>query len=260
MNISNVDDPSVSGEDGEIVLYQNNVDFAVSPVTPKPLHEYKYQFMYGEYHYAEMPVWSFSGGGGGSGGGGQGALPVKLIYFTAKAIENQYIQLDWATAVEIDNKGFEIERSVDGVTFEKIGWIEGNNNSTTQISYRFDDKTANQDIRYYYRLKQLDNDGAFEYSALASAILVSDLKTAIGDFVPNPTGDKSYIEFFATKAQVATITVFDATGKLIRNESIAINKGFNTYHINAIDLASSVYMVNFRFDDLRFTKRLNVVK
>ncbi|MBL7800497.1 MAG: hypothetical protein JNL95_07200, partial [Chitinophagales bacterium] len=129
-------------------------------------------------------ITSFSGGTGGYGFSSPGTgLPVKLIDFTATAIENSYIRLDWSTALEINNAGFEIERSTNGADFAKIGWVKGNDNSTSTIAYSFDDKTAQPNIRYYYRLKQIDNGNvAFEYSNIVSAMFINEGKTAVGDF------------------------------------------------------------------------------
>lgn len=83
-------------------------------------------------HYAEFLVESFSGGGGGAGGGvgaGAAGLPVELIQFTAIVLEHHQAQLNWATATEINNSHFKIERSYDGYTFGPLGRIEGNGNT-----------------------------------------------------------------------------------------------------------------------------------
>ncbi len=207
-------------------------------------------------------ITSFSGGTGGYGfSGAPAGLPVKLIDFTATAIENSYIRLDWSTALEINNAGFEVERSTDGATFTKIGWMKGNDNSTSTIAYSFDDKTAQPNIRYYYRLKQIDNGNvAFEYSKIVTAQIISEGKTSIGDFIPNPTKDRSKIDLFIAKDQTATIDVYEVTGKFIKSETIDLKKGFNTYVIQTEDLSSATYIVSFKVDDQRISKRLNVLK
>jgi hypothetical protein len=206
-------------------------------------------------------ITSFSGGTGGYGFSSPGTgLPVKLIDFTATAIENSYIRLDWSTALEINNAGFEIERSTNGADFVKIGWMKGNDNSTSTITYSFDDKTAQSNIRYYYRLKQIDNGNvAFEYSNIVTATIISEGKTSIGDFIPNPTKDRSKIDLFIAKDQTATIDVYEVTGKFIKSETIDLKKGFNTYVIQTEDLSSATYIVSFKVDDQRFSKRLNVL-
>jgi hypothetical protein len=214
-------------------------------------------------NYAQFNgVASFSGGTGGYGfSGAPAGLPVKLIDFTATAIDNSYIRLDWSTALEVNNAGFEVERSTDGATFVKIGWVKGNDNSTVRQDYVFDDKTVQPNIRYYYRLKQIDNGNvAFEYSKIVTAQIISEGKTAIGDFIPNPTKDRSKIDLFIAKDQNAVIDVYEVTGKFIKSETIEMKKGFNTYVLQTEDLSSATYIVSFKVDDQRFSKRLNVLR
>ena len=90
-------------------------------------------------------------------------LPVELLSFDVTPINNQYAQLEWVTASEINNDGFEVLRSVDGETFRYIGWVSGNGNQTTIHKYTYEDYSIDKDITYYYRLKQIDYDGQYEY-------------------------------------------------------------------------------------------------
>jgi hypothetical protein len=99
-------------------------------------------------------------------------LPVELISFGAKS-KQSFIQLDWITATEINNEGFEIQRSVDGENFTSIGWVYGNGSTTEIIEYKFKDNEPMQGINYY-RLKQIDFDGQYEYSNIVSATINSD--------------------------------------------------------------------------------------
>ena len=207
-------------------------------------------------------ITSFSGGTGGYGfSGAPAGLPVKLIDFTATAVENSYIRLDWSTALEINNAGFEVERSTNGADFAKIGWVKGNDNSTSTIAYSFDDKTAQPNIRYYYRLKQIDNGNvAFEYSNIVSAMFINEGKTAVGDFVPNPAKDKASIDLFIGADQTVVVDVYEITGKYIKSEKLDMKKGFNTYFIQTEDMSAATYVVSFKMDDQRISKRLNVLK
>lgn len=116
------------------------------------------------------------------------ALPVELIHFAAKAIDNKAIQLDWKTASEINNTGFEIERSVDGIEFSAIGWVDGNGTSLNENTYQYLDNQANINQRYYYRLKQIDTDGTFSYSMVQTAIISKKGGNIL--VYPNPVSDK----------------------------------------------------------------------
>ncbi|WP_089685430.1 T9SS type A sorting domain-containing protein [Catalinimonas alkaloidigena] len=90
-------------------------------------------------------------------------LPVELLTFEGKA-EGRLAHLTWSTLSETNNQGFEVEKSVDGREFETIGFVSGANNSTVQQDYRFTDDGFQGEA--YYRLRQVDFDGGFEYSTI----------------------------------------------------------------------------------------------
>ncbi|MEZ4980276.1 MAG: hypothetical protein R2769_01560 [Saprospiraceae bacterium] len=94
------------------------------------------------------------------------ALPIQLLSFSAKNIEN-FTALEWSTATELDNEVFIIEKSVDGKNYEVIGKVDGAGNSNTIINYFFVDENKSKGLAYY-RLKQVDFDGTYEYSAIVS--------------------------------------------------------------------------------------------
>lgn len=114
--------------------------------------------------------------------GGANPLPVELLSFTAKA-QNTAVQLNWATASEKNAARFEIERSFNGATFEKIRTVQAAGNSQLEKRYAFTDQNSKGEL-VYYRLKQVDTDGTFAYSAIVSV----RLEKAARNFVvfPNP--------------------------------------------------------------------------
>ena len=99
-----------------------------------------------------------------------GPTPVELVSFNAK-VRNNVVLLDWKTATEVNNYGFEIERSqtsnVKGQNWEKIGFVNGHGNSNSPKEYSFEDSKLSNNS-YQYRLKQVDNDGSFAYSNIVS--------------------------------------------------------------------------------------------
>ena len=113
-------------------------------------------------------------------------LPVELLYFDAFPSNNQYAQLEWATATEINNDGFEVLRSTNGIDFEYIAWISGNGNQTSTHKYSYEDYSIETGITYYYRLKQIDYDGQYEYFNIESVKLSGPL-------------DKEYSEILSVK-------------------------------------------------------------
>ncbi len=93
-------------------------------------------------------------------------MPVELISFTAIA-EKDKVLLQWRTETEVNNYGFDVERSVDGNYWDKIAFIQGYGNSNAPKNYSFSDNYPPFG-KIYYRLKQVDNDGKFEYSNLVN--------------------------------------------------------------------------------------------
>ncbi len=152
---------------------------------------------------------------GSSSCGGGTALPVELINFDVKAKESHNL-LIWSTASELNNQGFEIERSLDGQHWQNIGWVDGFGTSNSVRNYEFLDP-ANLTTTYY-RLKQIDYDGKFEYSTLAVAERKLENKIVV---FPNPTS--GVINF---NSEIEGFKVYDAIGMLImssENHTKSIN-------------------------------------
>jgi hypothetical protein len=99
-------------------------------------------------------------------------LPVSWLYFNARNTAEGIVTLNWATATELNNDRFEIERSLDGVNFTRIGTVLGNGTTQSVSVYTYNDLglPANATV-FYYRLKQVDYDGAFDYSVIATVNL-----------------------------------------------------------------------------------------
>jgi len=200
---------------------------------------------------------SFSEFGVGQGGGG--SLPVKLTVFEAKPVENKYIKLKWVTETEIDNMGFEIHRSKDGVEFDNIGWVNGNGSTTETKVYNFDDKTIDPNIRYYYRLKQVDFDAKFEYSPIATAEIrnvggVLD----IGEFTPNPAKATTSITISTENDMDAEVLFFDMMGRVTKRGSVSMSKGSHVYYFDINELVSGNYIVAIVTPGTKHSKRLIV--
>lgn len=102
-------------------------------------------------------------------------LPIKLIYLKAYPVEDKWINVEWETSTEINNSGFLVYRSIDAQNWDSVGWIRGNNNSTQILKYTFNDNSVKSNTTYYYKLKQIDNDGSYEYTNIVSAIIKSIL-------------------------------------------------------------------------------------
>jgi hypothetical protein len=181
-------------------------------------------------------------------------LPVELISFTAK-LNNKNVLLDWKTATEVNNYGFEIERKKD--SWVKIGFIEGAGTTNAPKQYSFSD----QDIlsrKYFYRLKQIDRDGKFEYSM---EIEVNTVNTPnnflLSQNYPNPFNPNTIISYQIPNNGIVTLKVFDVLGKevvMLVNESKQAGK--YEVNFNASSLSSGVYFYRLQAGSLTEIKKM----
>jgi Secretion system C-terminal sorting domain len=169
-------------------------------------------------------------------------LPVELKGFFAK-LRHDIIELSWATATESNNAGFEVQRSLDGKDFSKIGWIDGHGDSFTEHKYSLLDENIKPNTDYYYRLRQTDFDGQSEYSPV---LVITSLGegTIISDAYPNPSKDGE-INFPFVSANEAewTATVFNAQGVQLRQQRQMVTKGEFTMALSLGDLPKGNYFV-----------------
>ncbi len=170
------------------------------------------------------------------------ALPVNLTSFEGKITEHQTTLLTWTTASEINNKGFEIESSQDGINFETIGFAEGVGNSKTTQIYRFE---HNSNANAFYRLNQIDFDGKSTYSQIVS------IKNTITEtnLTPNPFND--YIEI-TTNATITRAEVVDIQGKVVLSENLQSNVA----KLDAKELLNGIYFIKIYQGDAVITKRI----
>lgn len=202
---------------------------------------------------------SFSGGTAGMRLSPSGAaLPVTLLYLTATPMDNSYIKLDWATASEINNRGFDIERSADGTHFDKIGWIDGHGSTNQLMEYNYNDRTVAPNNIYYYRLKQIDFDGISDYSNIVSGTIISKNGFVVEALRPNPANDKVTLQVVSLTDQNASVLVTDMLGREITTKEWQIAEGFNGTDIDLSAFAIGTYNVIIKTENQYFTKKLVV--
>jgi len=170
-------------------------------------------------------------------------VPVELISFTASS-QNSSIQLNWTTVTEINNRGFEIERSIDNKSFEKIGFVNGSGTTTQLQSYSFVDNNLESANKYYYRLKQVDYDGSFSYSQVVDINVNSTPSNySFMQTYPNPFNPNTTLSFSLPKDSKVTVKIFDLLGrevyKLVNDN---LSAGNYNYEINFSNFASGIYL------------------
>lgn len=139
--------------------------------------------------------------------GGSSPLPVSWLYFGGKTIDNKVL-LEWKTANEVNNSYFEVERSLNAKSYERIGRVYVLQAHTDEKNYTFEDNQPTFGINYY-RLKQVDTDGKFSYSRIISTLVRANGEIKI---FPNPTTDKINISGLEHNA---SINIVDTNGRVV---------------------------------------------
>jgi hypothetical protein len=195
--------------------------------------------------------------------GEDGALPVELKSFTATTIGSK-VRLNWNTATEINNYGFEIERAKTSnyslLLWEKIGFINGNGNSNSPKSYTFIDDNVSSE-KYSYRLKQIDNDGQFEYSSPVQIDLGSLSTFSLHQNYPNPFNPSTTIQFSLPAALNVKIIIFNLLGQEIQtlvNETK--EAGIHEIIFDAQNLNSGVYLYKIEAGSYIQTRKMTLIK
>jgi hypothetical protein len=192
--------------------------------------------------------------------GNDGALPVELAAFTASA-KGKNVELKWNTATEINNHGFEIERSVNG-TWNKIGFVEGAGTSTAVKNYGFVDAVPASG-KYSYRLKQIDNDGRFTYSSQVEATVAAVANDyTISQNYPNPFNPSTKINFTVKSMERATMKIYDVTGREVATLFNDVAQPGQVYSVqfNASHLASGIYFYVLSTPNFREVKKMSLLK
>jgi len=173
-------------------------------------------------------------------------VPVELTSFTAKVI-NGNVNLDWKTATEVNNKGFEVERSLDKVSFSPIAFVEGKGTTTSANSYSFQDKNIASGNTYYYRLKQMDFDGTFEYSNVVEAKNDIPEVFSLKQNYPNPFNPSTSIKFALPVDSKVNMQVYNMIGQVVATLADGnYSAGTHNVNFNAANLTSGMYIYNIK--------------
>ncbi|MBK7500710.1 MAG: S8 family peptidase [Ignavibacteriales bacterium] len=190
-------------------------------------------------------------------------LPVELTSFSALAI-GQTVKLNWNTATEINNYGFEIERKVASLqsaiyNYEKIGFINGNGNSNSPKSYSYQDNGVSAG-KYLYRLKQIDNDGQFEYSEEIEIDLGLPTEYELTQNYPNPFNPSTKIRYsipnVGSGLAQTVLKVYDVLGNEIAT-LVDDYRAAGSYEVefDASSLSTGVYFYKLQSGSFVETKR-----
>jgi hypothetical protein len=188
-------------------------------------------------------------------------IPVELVSFNAIVSTNN-ITLTWSTATEVNNLGFEVQRSIDNSEFLNIGFVNGYGTTTEPNNYSYVDDNVVPG-KYYYRLKQVDFDGTYEYSEIVEVEyeFVGPGKFELNQNYPNPFNPSTVITYSVPGAEFVTLKVYDILG----NEIAVLVEGeceAGTYNVefNSTGLSSGTYFYRMQAGSYTDTRKMILLK
>ncbi len=179
------------------------------------------------------------------------ALPVDYLQFETGAGRG-HIQLDWKTVNEYNNKGFFVERSRDGVEFEILAWVDADKSQGDSYKeYQYRDYEVLPGLWYYYRLKQLDQDGRFSYSIVRRAMIEDGQKPWIR---PNPIERGQSLVIDLPTSGSALLCIKNISGQVVRCEPM-VGK---SHRLDLHSIVPGVYILSIRTGGEQIIRKLVV--
>ncbi|HEX8462808.1 MAG TPA: endonuclease, partial [Segetibacter sp.] len=239
--------PSIDVPYLQLMLKWNNQD----PVSQKEIdrNNAAYSYQGNRNPYIDSPqyvirVWN-------SNCTGLAALPVNIVYFAGKILGGQ-VNLEWKVENEIRFERYEIERSINGTDFKKIGEVKAANSN----NYGFSENAETfRSQRVYYRLKSIDKDGTFKYSNVWSAHIPLNTKFTV---YPNPASNYIQLQLNKNVSGKVTLELTDALGKAVKqvNENVT---GSNI-KIATNELSAGNYILKMLYNGEQYTQKVIVIK
>jgi hypothetical protein len=188
------------------------------------------------------------------------ALPVELSLFTA-TLNGGNVELRWRTETEVNNYGFDIECSKKNEDWERIAFVEGFGNSNSPKDYNFTDTQLSELGEYQYRLKQIDNDGTFEYSQIISINVGIPNHYSLSQNYPNPFNPETRIDFTLPEKQKVVVRIYNMLGELVREiVNKEIEAGSYSIRFNSTGLASGVYVYRLETSSYVASRKMMLLK
>jgi len=188
------------------------------------------------------------------------ASPVELSSFTG-VINGDHIDLRWRTETEVNNYGFYIESRTENSNWLTIGFIEGHGNSNSPKEYNFSDTDINYPGTHYYRLKQMDNDGTYEYFNVVTVEVGTLNDFYLSQNYPNPFNPETRIDFTLAEKQMVSLRIYNSLGELV-NELVNEEREAGSYSVTFIgsNLPSGVYIYKLQTSSFAVNKKMTLIK
>jgi hypothetical protein len=190
-------------------------------------------------------------------------VPVELLSFSSSVAAN-VVTLNWSTATELNNHGFEIERRSDIINWRTIGFREGNGTTSEPQQYSYSDELSDiASAKLYYRLKQVDFNGSFEYfpNAFGIEVEIAPSVFSLSQNYPNPFNPTTIIKYAMSSKQYASLKVYDVLGNevatLVNEEK---ETGIYEVEFDATGITSGIYFYKLQAGNFVETKKMLVIK
>lgn len=180
-------------------------------------------------------------------------LPVSVISFDG-SLNGSIAKLIWKTVQEQNMRQYEVERSIDGVSFEKVGVVVSLN-VQGQYQYNFSNEINNLTAsKIYYRLRIIDRNSVTRFSNVISFVIKNNTDVSIK---PNPANTHCVVSFTSNKNQIVPVIITDIRGKLVRNTMVNLSKGLNNITIKELgSLSSGTYIIRILAEQANLTGQL----
>jgi hypothetical protein len=169
-------------------------------------------------------------------------VPVELTSFTGKYVGNTVL-LNWSTATELNNLGFDIQRSIAGKEFVSVGFVQGKGTTTEKNNYSYVDNSISPNTQYSYRLKQIDFDGSYSFAGVVNLGKSLPLNFDLAQNYPNPFNPTTKISFSLPINSNVSLDLYNLVGQKVKDVyNGALEAGSHTYEVNGSDLSSGIYV------------------
>jgi photosystem II stability/assembly factor-like uncharacterized protein len=186
-------------------------------------------------------------------------IPVELASFNASIVGDNVI-LNWVTATELNNQGFEVERSFDNQNFKEIGFVPGYGTTTENKFYSFSINILPSQ-KEYFRLKQVDFDGTFEYSSTVEVEGTAPTEFSLKQNYPNPFNPTTKIGFTLPAESNVKIVVYNLIGqKVAEIVNSKYSAGSHSVDFNASTLSSGIYLYKIEAGSFTSVKKMQLIK
>ncbi len=188
-------------------------------------------------------------------------VPVEMTSFNVNVIGNKVL-LDWSTASETNNNGFNVERKFENTEWINLGFVKGSGSTADVHKYNFIDDKINLPGSYFYRIAQVDFDGTISYSKEIKVNIAGEpLKFELLQNYPNPFNNSTRIHYQIPNNTTVTLKIFDALGCQIKSiVSGRQDAGTYEYNFDAVGLSSGLYFLVLQTDNNKSIIKMFLLK